>query len=314
MTLPLDQTTISDEDRADYDEDPNPEKEDLVPTAVSASRAALISLPNSLASLSCDERGSDYLERCLTFACSLPTLATPTDTAYKNAIASAEIALQALQEYTVFLAINRYGSHVLQSLIATLPPLISYQVANPVKNNESATLAEPFLAIIEALSPYYTELTSHISATHVLRSSVCVLAGILPIVERKSKASKHKHSGSSSSNATMGDSVTFFPTAPSYLTPYNFPAALASISDRLILEAASASPGTIQRLTCLATSGPLLTLLFKSLCLTPLDPKVSPFRPEKSAAFNLLGSRLGIQPADKTVRFPSPAVQANESG
>lgn len=102
---------------------------------------------------------------------------------------------QRMSPYAVFLARNRYSSHVMQSLISRLCFLLNSQ---DFPDEESEQMSE---AVLELLNPIVQEiswLSKDISASHVMRSCFCLLVGIPVIAERKGKGSKHQHSVSHS--------------------------------------------------------------------------------------------------------------------
>ena len=106
---------------------------------------------------------------------------------------------QRMSPYSLFLARNRYSSHVMQSLLSRLCYLLKSQnfEINDDNDNNIEYNEQINETILELLNPICQEilwLSKDISASHVLRSSICLLIGIPVISERKGKNSKHQHS------------------------------------------------------------------------------------------------------------------------
>ena len=51
------------------------------------------------------------------------------------------------------------------------------------------------LAVIQPVMTEASWLSTDLAASHVVRSAVCLLAGLPVIAERKSKGARHQHSG-----------------------------------------------------------------------------------------------------------------------
>ena len=99
----------------------------------------------------------------------------------------------------MFLARNRFSSHILQSLISRLCYILRTKGIhghNDDNDNEldPNELRESFLELINPLIDEISWLIKDICATHVIRAIFSALAGIPVISERKGKNSQHQHS------------------------------------------------------------------------------------------------------------------------
>ncbi|GMI24819.1 hypothetical protein TeGR_g13145 [Tetraparma gracilis] len=190
QSLPLQQPS----NRAPVDEASDEVERERASASVLAARNALSSLRGSLASLAGEERGSSLVELCISRALSADPCVQAGDAAAEEGergdvqAALAEL-VGALRPYAHFLAINRYGSHVLQALLSRLPPLVPLM---PPGN------LPPLLELLKDLAGPFPDLIPHISGSHICRSLLCVLRGLPPaaLADRRGKKSKHSHTGS----------------------------------------------------------------------------------------------------------------------
>jgi hypothetical protein len=126
------------------------------------------------ASAACDRRTNMIIER-LCYAAKLKQLV--------------EIVSR-LTPYAVFLARNRHSSHILQAILARLCFILKNEGIGNVDEDFLKTTMLGFLSLILKEIGW---LAKELSASHVVRSALCALAGIPIVAERKGKESKHKH-------------------------------------------------------------------------------------------------------------------------
>ena len=84
--------------------------------------------------------------------------------------------------YAVFLARNRHSSHVLQALISRLCYLLKFQ---GVKDVDTDLIRKTIIAFTQPILKEIKFLSKDMNGSHVLRSVICLLAGIPTISERK---------------------------------------------------------------------------------------------------------------------------------
>ncbi|GMH87611.1 hypothetical protein TrVE_jg2629 [Triparma verrucosa] len=168
-----------------------------------AARAALLSLSHSFASLCGDERASSILEKCLRLGLLPSTDPEESSEVYETL----QTCLKSVEGYAEFIAINRYGSHVLSTLFSVMAPLLP---------SLPATSVTSVISITSTLKGSLLELTQHISGSHVLRSLLCLLAGVsekdvLPPKGKKGKKRKTENvSASYPRNVTVHSSPSLF--------------------------------------------------------------------------------------------------------
>ena len=188
-----------------------------------AARAAISSLRHSLASVCGDERGSDLLEKCVAAGLTLPPSSSDADANMKFEEAKSDVldatleALDALSPYWEFLSINRYGSHVVEALLAALPPLFQHLP-------EEHRIFTSLLDMAEVFQASLLEYSTHVAGSHVLRSLLCVLGGCVPqqVLTARGSKGKHKHSGSGRSPVTSScypSSVNIYENGQAVLKP-----------------------------------------------------------------------------------------------
>lgn len=153
---------------------------DKIPLDDIESRSVLVEnvireVEHRLASASCDRRTNFIIEKLVTDG-------------------SLEILVECMKkckEYVVFLARNRFASHIVQSMLARLTYLLKDQ---PQAEEENPTLVETIIAFCAPLLHDMHWLSQEQCSSHVLRSVACLLAGVPPVAEKKTKKAKHQHS------------------------------------------------------------------------------------------------------------------------
>jgi hypothetical protein len=118
------------------------------------------------ASAACDRRTNMIIEK-LCYAASLPHLI--------------EI-INRCTPYAVFLARNRHSSHILQAILARLCFILKNEGIGNVNEEE---LKKSVLGFLKLILNEISWLVKELSASHVVRSALCALAGIPILSERK---------------------------------------------------------------------------------------------------------------------------------
>ena len=137
----------------------NEDKEILVENVLSE-------IKQRTASAACDRRTNMIIEK-ICYAASLPHLI--------------EI-INRCKPYAVFLARNRHSSHILQAILARLCYILKNAGIGNVNEEE---LKKSVLGFIKLILAEISWLVKELSASHVVRSALCALAGIPIISERK---------------------------------------------------------------------------------------------------------------------------------
>ena len=307
------------------------EDEDHFPQLFAAALSAIDEIRAEIASLAGDEDGSQILEILTRMTAPYSELAVRK-------------LLQGCSGYTLHLSTHRYGSHVLQSILqlstSVAPSLLSLSsrdLARDVLDDDDQfqedqqalpSLSELLLGMVEELSPHATQLAGHICGSHVLRTLLCVLAGIdlsaAPGSKsggglndngnmRRGKAKKKKKkkkpvnidtSQSSSSHAGL--------MHMEYLNPSNlripvgdesFHSALDALTDALTGQN-SGRPGELQKLLSHPSAGPLLIVLLRVLTYVSCSDKIE----WQSTKTSLADQRhLGIQAPQPKFELDSTA-------
>ena len=87
--------------------------------------------------------------------------------------------------YVIFLARNRFSSHLMQSVLARMGYLLKSGEGYGSDTLDEAQICSVTLAFVEPLFQEFNWLVKDICASHVLRSCVSLLAGIPCIAEKK---------------------------------------------------------------------------------------------------------------------------------
>ena len=119
---------------------PDPSDPDSVLTSSRAARAGLTSLGPSLASVSGDARGSSLLESCVRLGLSLPPGGEEDDV--RDVRDCLEAVLTSAAPYAEFLAINRYGSHVLQAVLERCPEILGMEKEGEAPSKSAGKVLE----------------------------------------------------------------------------------------------------------------------------------------------------------------------------
>lgn len=130
-------------------------------------------------------------QRTASAACDRRTNAIIEKLCYFAPLTSLLEVMERLSPYTVFLSRNRHSSHILQAILARLCYILKFEGIGEIEQDR---LSSVILALIQPLLDEISWLAKEISASHVIRSALCLLAGMPVIAERKGKSSKHQHS------------------------------------------------------------------------------------------------------------------------
>lgn len=224
------------------DEDEQERRETLVDNV-------LAELSQCTASAACDRRTNVLLEKL----CYLANLTQLVE------------LLQRFAPYSVFLARQRHASHVLQALLARLCYLLKH---NGIPTTDPEKLNEDILqgAVLGLASPVLREvswLCKELSASHVIRSLMCCLAGMPVVSERKGKGSKHQHSVSLSEalENLIEPKLFYISRNVLFYVPSEFREALGSAVASLL----TSSPAEMQDLVADTCSCAVLSLAVRIL-------------------------------------------------
>lgn len=150
--------------------------DDHYPQLFAAALSAIDEIKSEIASLAGDEDGSQCVELLTRITAPYSELAVRK-------------LLQGCSGYVLFLATHRYGSHVLQSILqlATIATATTHStdLAQDILDDQFQeelealpSLSEMLLSVVEEVTPHASQLAVHICGSHVLRTLLCVLAGI----------------------------------------------------------------------------------------------------------------------------------------
>jgi len=173
----------------DYGDDDAPE----YPQMLSATHAALSSIFHELGSLACEEIPSQQVETLVRIAC-------------RYSLVAKRIVLASMATYWTFLSTHRFGSHVAQTVLRCAVAECevnlddfddgqgeknegkmviedSYEslLQNEDGSNSAAvpqSLSQILVQTLEEVKPYASELAEHICGSHVLRTVLCIAAGV----------------------------------------------------------------------------------------------------------------------------------------
>eukprot|EP00986_Skeletonema_menzelii_P016431 scaffold14557_cov133-Skeletonema_menzelii.AAC.3 len=206
--LPIDEKLASEQVRAyvdsfqqNNDADNTSAEAAEFPALVNATHAALSSVFNEIASLACEEIPAQQIETLVRIAC-------------RYSAAAKRVVLASLSGYWVFLSTHRFGSHVAQTVLRCAVAecevnldefddkqdecegkmVIDDSYASILQENTSF-VPEILLQAFEELKPFATDLTVHVCGTHVLRTALCILAGV-EFVDAFAKPNGNKYDGS----------------------------------------------------------------------------------------------------------------------
>lgn len=189
--LPLDESLAAEQVRAyvDYHKnstnngtEANAEPPEY-PPLLTATHAALSSIQNELASLSCEEHSSGQIETLIRISC-------------RFSVTAKRVVLASMASYWPFMCTHRFGSHVAQTVLRCVVAecevnleeldeegkmIVEDSYASLLENEDSgvpSSLSKLLIQTLEELKPYASELAVHVCGTHVLRTGICILSGV----------------------------------------------------------------------------------------------------------------------------------------
>jgi len=197
------------------------------------------------ASAACDRRTNLIMER-LCYAAKLKHLV--------------EI-LSRFTPYAVFLARNRHSSHIIQALLARLCFLLKNE---GVAGVDEELLKRTTLGFLSLILKEISWLAKELSASHVVRSALCALAGVPIVAERKGKGSKHQHSVSLSEplESLLAPGGFYLDKGKAFAVPDEFHEALGEAAASLLGLGAQELQGLVADPSSCAVVGLLLRVLF----------------------------------------------------
>lgn len=301
------------------------------PQILTASLAALDEIQHEIASLAGDEYGSQCIE-------TIARISAPY-----SKIAARKLLL-GVSGYMIHLSTHRYGSHVLQTIFQTiLEPAhfdldVDLSKVLELDDNESEisnlpSLKDLILAISEELHHVSKDLAVHICGSHVLRSLICILGGVIESVPShlSSKtgtldmggARRGKAKGKKKKKKNVTDELASITNNASHvqykkITDGRIDASDSDIANSLNLfirdltgmdlvgtDNIPKQPGELQQLACNPSACPLLIVLMRILILK--DSKESEILMNSSEEKIQSDFRLGIHAEENKFRNDSSA-------
>lgn len=291
------------------------------PQSLAAALSAIDEVRMEIASLAGDEQGSQCVEI-------LANISAPfSETA-------ARVLLSACSGYHLHLATHRYGSHVLQTILQLAVSSSSNidlalhseapQFGNYVDSLPS--LSDLVLGMIEELSSSSTQLAIHVCGSHVLRTLLCVLAGVDLVSsgqsheknkvdsgailrgKKKSKKKKKKPTSSEDSNTSTSHAGTMniVYRENSRLDTVEFTPHLETLAFTLLGEPTD-TPGELQQLACHPSAGPLFIILLRVLTYSQSEAREIVEKRTSDVNAAIADFRLGITRPEPTFQIGSTA-------
>ncbi len=289
------------------------------PQSLGAALSAIDEVRMEIASLAGDEQGSQCVEI-------LAHLSAPfSETA-------ARVLLSACSGYHLHLATHRYGSHVVQTILQLA---VSSSSENDLALHAEApqfgnfvdslpSLSELVLGMVEELSSSSTQLAIHVCGSHVLRTLLCVLAGVNLVSsgqpnenkvdmgailrgKKKSKKKKKKPAPDDSHNTTShAGTMRVEYRKNSRINMEEFAPQLETIAFSLLGEP-SDTPGELQQLACHPSAGPLLIILLRVLTYSSPEARGTVEKQSLDVNAAIADFRLGITRPEPTFQVGSTA-------
>lgn len=104
--------------------------------------------------------------------------------------------LSMCEGYTMHLWTNRYSSHVLQKMFSKMSTILEGECEEDWEEEDDGrdipTLTEIVVNMCQEIEVDILDMMQDVSASHVIRSVLCVLRGSAPIVEKRGKHGKHR--------------------------------------------------------------------------------------------------------------------------
>ena len=301
------------------------------PQILTASLAALDEIQHEIASLAGDEFGSQCIE-------TIARISAP------YSIVAARKLLLGVSGYMIHLSTHRYGSHVLQTIFQSILEPAHFDIdvklteVLELDDNESEisnlpSLKDLILSISEELHLVSKDLAVHICGSHVLRSIICILGGVIESVPShlSSKtgtldtggARRGKAKGNKKKKKNVTVDLTSATNNASHVQYKNIINGRINPSDKDIensliifirdltgmdllgVDNIPKQPGELQHLACNPSACPLLIVLIRILILK--DCKESDLRVKESENKFQSDFRLGIHAEENKFRIGSSA-------
>lgn len=294
---------------------------DNYPQLFAAALSALDEVRTEIASLAGDEDGSQCLE----------ILARVTAPYSELAVRK---LLMGCAGYHLHLAFHRYGSHVVQTILQLSTSFLKPgDLANLILEEDQyqqvqerlPSLPELILGVAEELSPHATQLAVHVCGSHVLRTLLCVLAGIdlkaAPgsgdtLAENgnfrrgRAKNKKKKKAGSGQTLPSHAGVMHMVYRKRSLLRIDVNEDAFTEALDKLAEQLAGGQcqrPGELQKLASHANAGPLLIVLLRVLTYVSCADKSKWQQSEDLTDIASSRRQLGIHPPQPKFELESSA-------
>lgn len=242
------------------------------------------------ASAACDRRTNMIMER-LCYAAKLKQLV--------------EIVSR-LTPYAVFLARNRHSSHILQAILARLCFILKNE---GIGSEDEEFLKTTLLGFLSLVLKEISWLAKELSASHVVRSALCALAGIPIVAERKGKESKHKHAVSLSEplDSLLAPGKFYIDRTKAFSVPEEFHEALGEAAASLLTMSTQDLQGLIADSSSCAVVSLLLRILF-----SPELVMGGPDLADRLARATLGADAAGIaESEEELVALKAPSIVGN---
>jgi len=295
---------------------------DSYPQLFAAAISAIAEVKAEIASLAGDEDGSQCIELLARITAPYSELAVRK-------------LLQGCTGYSLHLATHRYGSHVLQSILqlataGTYDDDLAKDVLDESFADEQEglpSLSDLIMMVVDELTPYVSQLAVHICGSHILRTLLCVLAGIdLSVAPGSGPAAENNNQmrrGKAKGKKKKKKKPTNMDNTPShaglmhmvYRRPSDlrinvqnpsFLAALDALTSALTA-GSSHGPGELQKLASHSSAGPLLIILLRVLTYVSCPDKEQWQENKVSLAEAANQRQLGNQPPQPKFELDSTA-------
>ena len=164
--------------------------------------------------------------------------------------------------YWMHLWTNRYSSHVLQKIFIRLGKMVHAEEEGTVYVEEGRIIPTTMTVLgnmMNELQVSFPELVQDVSASHVFRSFLCVLAGKQPLVQKRGKKGKHR---------ALATELRREEEMSSFVVPAQCTMWLEKIIKQLLLDCEQSQ---LHALIHDTHAGPVLSVLFRLLPVELVD-------------------------------------------
>jgi hypothetical protein len=294
-------------------------EDDHYPQLFAAALSAIDEIRSEIASLAGDDDGSQCLEILARITAPYSELA-------------ARKLLMGCSGYYLHLSTHRYGSHVVQTILqlatsfSDKADLAEHILEDQYSTEEQSLplLSDLILGLAEELTPHALQLAIHVCGSHVLRTLLCVLAGIDllaspgntgPLIENgnirrgrmknKKKKKKKPAPESTPSHAGLMHMVYRKPSELRIKIDDSFRTALDTLCEALA-GSHSHTPGELQKLASHPSAGPLLIILLRVLTYVSCPDREKWQQYSEGVQDSIGEKHLGVHP-------PQPRFQLGSS-